>query len=194
MFYYNIPSSQDFKVKVAIKELKVLSNTSDEDNPEYLVAVLPYGTQIHITKVRGQWGYFENTVNGVRIQGWVKLADTTKITNYIDNVALQFKWALEAETSADKYITSSIITDIKEYIEDINEVNELHIPNIITLITNNYREQLVYFEFLDVNGYGASCQHLYMEEKIDADITPEFLNVETSVDGTETPLIDIVVY
>ena len=194
MFYYNIPSSQDYKVKVAIRELKVLSNTSDEDNPEYLVTVLPYGTQVHITKVKGQWGYFENTINGNLVQGWIKLADTTKVINYIDNVALKFKWALEAETSADKYITTSIITDIKEYIEDINEVNELHIPNIITLITNNYREQLVYFEFLDVNGYGASCQHLYLEEKIDADITPEFLNIETSVDGTETPLIDIAVY
>ena len=30
-----------------------------------------------------------------------------------------------------------IISDIKEYIEDINELTELHIPNIITLITNN---------------------------------------------------------
>ena len=48
---------------------------------------------------------------------------------------------------------------------DINEINELHIPNIITLITNNYREQLVYFEFLDVNNYGAMCQHLYLYER-----------------------------
>lgn len=194
MFYYNIPSSQDFKVKVAIKEIKVLSNTSDEDNPDYLVGILTYGTQVHITKVKGQWGYFENIINGELIKGWIKIGDTTKVINYIDNVALQFKWALEAQTSADKYISDSIVIDVKEYIEDINEINELHIPNIITLITNNYREQLVYFEFLDVNGYGASCQHLYMEEKVDADITPEFLNIETSVDGAATPLIDITVY
>ena len=78
-------------------------------------------------------------------------------------------YALEAQTSADKYISTSIISDIKEYVEDINEINELHIPNIITLITNNYREQLVYFEFLDVNNYGASCQHLYLLER-DPDI------------------------
>ena len=106
------------------------------------------------------------------------------------------KFALEAQTSADKYIASSIIQDIKEYIEDINEINELHIPNIITLITNNYREQLVYFEFLDVNGYGPSCQHLYLYERDPdiADIAPEFINVATTEDNTFQPKIDIQVY
>ena len=104
------------------------------------------------------------------------------------------KFALEAQTSADKYVSDDIIIDIKEYIEDINEINELHIPNIITLITNNYREQLVYFEFLDVNNYGAACQHLYLNEQISADICPEFLNIATTVDGTNQPNITIAVY
>lgn len=188
MFYYNIPSAQNFKVKVAIKELKVLSSTLDEDDTDNIITTLPFGTEISITKVKGQWGY-SNLYNG-----WVKLSDTTKCINYIDNVSLRFKLALEAETSADKYIDQNIVSDIKEYIEDINEINELHIPNIITLITNNYREQLVYFEFLGVNEYGSACQHLYLDEQISADICPEFLNVETSNDGTYTPEIDITVY
>ena len=189
MFYYNIPSSQNFKVKVAIKELKVLKTTLDEDDVSNIIKRLPFGTELYISKVKGQWGY-------VNIyDGWIKLADTTKCINYIDNVALKFNWALEAETSADKYISNNIIYDIKEYIEDINNINELHIPNIITLITNNYREQLVYFEFLGVNQYSSSCQHLYLDEsiKINADITPEFLNVETKSDGI-TPDIEITVY
>ena len=189
MFYYNIPSAQDYLVRVAIEELKVLSNIVDEDIEENIITKVPYGTRLHVTKVRGQWGYITEPY-----VGWVKLADTTKVVNYIDNVALTFKWALQAESSADKYIASNIVTDIKEYIEDINEINELHIPNIITLITNNYREQLIYFEFLDVNGYGPSCQHLYYDEKISADICPEFLNVATKKDGIDTPEIDITVY
>lgn len=189
MFYYNIPSSQDFKVRVAIKELKVLSNTINEDDPKNIVGVLPYATQVHITKVRGQWGYIENPYTG-----WIKIADTTKCINYIDNVSLTFKWALEAETSADKYIADNITLDIKDYIEDINEINELHIPNVITLITNNYREQIVYFEFLDVNGYGAACQHLYLDEQINADICPEFLNVATIIDGVPSPEIEVTVF
>lgn len=189
MFYYNIPSSQNYKVRVAIKELKVIKNTIDEDEPENIVGTLNFGDEVYITKVRGQWGWIDNPFSG-----WIKLADTTKCINYIDNVALNFKWALEAETSADKYIDTNIIQDIKEYIEDINEINELHIPNIITLITNNYREQLVYFEFLDVNGYGPSCQHLYLDDKIEADICPEFLNIDTKIDGRYEPDINITIY
>ena len=189
MFYYNIPTSQNFKVKVAIKELKIFKSFLDEDDNNSIITKVPFGTELSISKVKGQWGYIS------LYDGWVKLLDTTKCINYIDNVSLRFKWALEAETSADKYISNNIISNIKDYIEDINDINELHIPNIITLITNNYREQLVYFEFLGVNEYGSSCQHLYLDEsiKINADITPEFLNVETKSDGI-TPDIEIVVY
>ena len=189
MFYYNIPSSQNYKVLVAVSDLKVLTNTVDEDDKNAIAGWLHFGNQVNIIKVRGQWGYIDSPY-----KGWIKLADTTKVINYIDNVALTMKFALEAQTSADKYIGDDIILDIKEYIEDINEINELHIPNIITLITNNYREQLVYFEFLDVNNYGAACQHLYLDEKIEADICPEFLNIATTVDGTNQPNITIAVY
>ena len=113
--------------------------------------------------------------------------------NYIDNTASTMKFAIEAQTSADKYITNNIVFDVKEFIEDINEITELHVPNIITLITNNYREQLIYFEFLDVNNYGVSCQHLYLQDTDNADICPEFLNIETD-DFTGQPKIDIAVY
>lgn len=189
MFYYNIPESENYRVMVATKTLKVLSSTVDEDDENALVGTLKYADQVQVTKVKGQWGYIL-----APYEGWIKLADTSKLINYLDNVALKFEWALEAETSADKYIDSAIIDDIKEYIEDINEVNEIHIPNIITLITNNYREQLVYFQFLDVNGYGQSCQHLYLDDKIEADICPEFLNVETIKDGIYKPNINITIY
>lgn len=189
IFYYNIPSSQNYKVRVAIDKIKVLSDTTDEDDESKIVGWLNFSTEVTITKTYGQWGYIL-----APYEGWIKIADTTKVINYIDNVALTMKFALEAQTSADKYISDDIINDIKEYVEDINEINELHIPNIITLITNNYREQLVYFEFLDVNNYGAACQHLYLDEKIEADICPEFLNIATKPDNNNEADITIAVY
>ena len=190
-FYYTIPSSEEYKASVATKKLNVYSSTVDEDDESAIVGVLEYGQEIRITKVRGQWGYIY-----APYEGWVKIADTIKKTNFVDNVAITLKFALEAQTSADKNIGEYIIRDIKEYIEDINDINELHIPNIITLITNNYREQLVYFEFLDLNHYGVSCQHLYLYERDPdiADITPEFINVAVSEDNLFLPMIDIAVY
>ena len=101
---------------------------------------------------------------------------------------------MKVQSTADKFIINNIINDIKEYIEDVSSINELHIPNIITLITNNYRSQLVYFEFLGVNGYNSACQHLYLNDKIEADVCPEFLNIEINDDDSNQPLIDISVY
>ena len=162
--------------------------TVDEDDKNSIVGVLEFGDKVLIENTNGQWGYIKSP-----FEGWIKLSNVTRLINYIDNTALNMKFALEAVTSADKYISNNIIRDIKTYMEDINEVNELHIPNIITLITNSYRDQLVYFEFLDVNGYGPACQHLYLNEEIDADVCPEFLNIETNIE-TEQPEISIAVY
>ena len=69
-----------------------------------------------------------------------------------------------------------------------------HIPNIITLITNAYREQLVYFDFDGINLYDDQYKHLYLDEKIDADITPEFLNVTTEDGTTDVSKIYITVF
>ena len=178
-----------YKARVVINKLNVYSNTADEDDKSNIVGTLDLGEEILIIKIKGQWGYIETPY-----AGWVKISNTSKVANYIDNVALNMKFAIETQSSADKYITTNIINDVKEYIEDINEVNELHIPNIITLITNNYREQLIYFEFLDVNGYGASCQHLYLDDTKDVDTCPEFLNIAISDDSKEEPQISITVH
>ena len=72
----------------------------------------------------------------------------------------------------------------------INEINSLHIPNLITEITNTYKDSIVFFEFLDMNGYGPSVQHLYSMDMPDEVITPEFLNVSALPDGT--PDINII--
>ena len=190
-FYYNIPTSNNYKSTVTVKKLNVYSSTVDEDDESAIVGKLNYGQTITIIKVNGQWGYIEEPYIG-----WVKLADTSKNNSFIDNVAVTLKFAMQLQPSADKYLAAAIVRDIKEYIEDINNINELHIPNIITLITNNYRDQLVYFEFLDVSNYGIQCQHLYLyETPADiADIVPEFINVELSEDGSYTPKIDITVF
>jgi predicted DNA-binding protein YlxM (UPF0122 family) len=114
-----------------------------------------------------------------------------KINLLVDNILSKKSLKISLKNS---YLSREEFEENKEYIEDINEINELHVPNIITLITNNYREQLVWFEFLDVNGYGPACQHLYLDEHIEADICPEFLNVATNIDSENEPEIDIAVY
>ena len=189
-FYYNDPTAKSYYVTVSTKELNVYSEITDDDNESLISGVLKYSQVINILKTSGQWGYIEYPYTG-----WVKLSDTTRMNTFVDNVAINMKYSMQVESSADKTISNNIINDIKYFIEDINQINELHIPNIITLITNNYREQITWFDFLGLNNYGIQCKHLYVyeNENDDVDIVPEFINIETSNDGLFSPLIDITI-
>lgn len=108
----------------------------------------------------------------------------------LNSVNLSMKFRVSTITNSDKTIMSDIIQDVKTYMEDINSINDLHIPNLITIITNKYREQLNYFEFLDCNGYGPGFQHFYRPDEDTNHIVPEFLNITTASDGT--PNIEII--
>lgn len=109
--------------------------------------------------------------------------DNEKLLNRT-NLSLTFE--VKFVMASDTYITSDISKDIKVYLEDINNINDLHMPNLITYITNKYRNQLVYFKFIDLNGYGPIKQSMYRED-IDAFVesttVPEFLNVNILNNG-----------
>jgi len=80
--------------------------------------------------------------------------------------------------------------------EDLDKLGEVHIPNLVTQITNTYKEQIVYFEYLGFNSYGADIQHIYRDDdsKIDIHIAPEFLNVANVIDADGTLSPDINIY
>ena len=117
------------------------------------------------------------------------------------NLSLDFK--IRLTKAADIYTKDYIIRDIKEMIEDLNNLNNLHIPNLITEITNKYRPNSIeYIEFVGFNrskqnpeGYGAGEQHLYRHEydgdKIKSTV-PEFLSVNTTEDLTADIRITVV--
>ena len=98
------------------------------------------------------------------------------------NLSLTFRLKLRA--NYDTNITNMIINDIKTYIEDINSINTIHMPNLVSEIINKYSESIEYFEFIDLNGYGYNVQHLYSLDMPDEVIIPEFVNISALDDGT----------
>ena len=187
-FYYEIPTENAYEVYVNTKLLNVYDDNLIENDPTSIRGILKYMQIVRIDSENGQWGHISSP-----IEGWIKLADTKRLTTYVDNVAISLKFAIRLQSSADKNIINSIIRDIKDFIEDINEITELHVSNIITLITNNYREQIIFFQFMGINNYGVPCQHLYVDDPdaTTVDIVPEFINVASSEDGLYQPLIEI---
>ena len=116
---------------------------------------------------------------------------------YIDRVDISMYFRVKLVASKDSYTKANIIKEIKDYMEDLDDLSELHIPNLITQITTNYKEQITYFEYLGFNDYGPEVQHIYKDsdDSIAIHTAPEFVNIRNSIDidGSLTPDINIYV-
>lgn len=116
---------------------------------------------------------------------------------FIDRVNLTFYFRIRLISESDSYTKANIIAEIKKYIEDLDDIGDLHIPNLVTQITTNYKEQISYFEYLGFNSYGPDVQHMYRldDDETPIHVAPEFLNVHNlfDVDGNLTPDINVYV-
>jgi len=122
-----------------------------------------------------------------------KLFSITDELSNIDRVNLSLKFRCQLASVTDNYIEEDIIGVIKNYIEDINNgVSNLHMPNLITEITNQFREQIVFFEFVSINDYGPAYQHIWRPDETLTGKIPEFLCINTRDDGTPDITIEFV--
>lgn len=95
----------------------------------------------------------------------------------VDRVHLTLNFEVRLLKTSDNNTKDYILQDIKQMIENLNDMESLHIPNLITTITNTYRNSIDYIEFLGFNDYGPGVQHLYKQENDDVTAVPEFLTV-----------------
>ena len=71
----------------------------------------------------------------------------------IDRINLSLRFEIKFVAESEKVILSNITASIKDYIEDMNNITDLHMPNLITYITNLYRDHIVYIKFIGINSY-----------------------------------------
>ena len=113
----------------------------------------------------------------------------------LDRINLSLVFEVRFQTPAEKVYLSQISTSIKDYIEDLNYITDLHMSNLITHLTNLYREHLIYIKFIKLNNYGSLYQSIYKNPIIDQDYfeetqtVPEFINIKTFPD-TNLPDIE----
>ena len=109
-----------------------------------------------------------------------KLYSIDKLGNQlVDRIHLTLNFEVKLLETSDNNTKDYILNDIKQMIEDLNDLDSLHIPNLITTITNTYRNSIRYIEFLGFNNYGPGIQHLYRQESNDISAVPEFLSINT---------------
>lgn len=120
---------------------------------------------------------------------------------FLDNVQISLYFAVKLTSSSDTYIIDYIKSFIKEEIEKLDELSEVHIPNIAADVKQQYDEQIVYFEYLgtgkadDGSYINRTKQHIskYNDEdtKKSPDYVPEFINIALT-DGDYSPDITII--
>ena len=119
--------------------------------------------------------------------------DDGDVTDLIDNVALTmtFRAKFYNEDSDAASMIDPISNTIKDYLENLDQLDDIHFPNITTLIESEYSEYLIYFEFVSFNIYDANTQHIITNEDMEMlSMVPEFLHVDTN-DWNGKPYINI---
>lgn len=119
--------------------------------------------------------------------------DDGDVTDLIDNVALTmtFRAKFYNEDSDAASIIGLIENKIKDYLEDLDQLDDIHFPNVTTLIETEFAEYLIYFEFVSFNVYDATTQHIITVEDMEMlSMVPEFLHVDTN-DWNGKPYINI---
>ena len=118
--------------------------------------------------------------------------DEADPTALVDRVNISLRFRLKLTSNYDTNIVNNIIEDIKTYIEDLEDINTLHIPNLITQINIKYSESIVYFEFLGINGYGPGTQHFFSQDMPVQLEVPEFITVHTLPTGKPDITVSLV--
>lgn len=126
-----------------------------------------------------------------------RMGSTTAMDDAVDLDEIDTTWEFRMKlvNNNDTTTKDEIIQYIKEYIEDLNNTGkDLHIPNLLHDIKDEYSELITYIEFKNFNENGWGVNHIVQKNITDQTIVPEFINIRNrpTADGEALePCIDI---
>ena len=113
----------------------------------------------------------------------------------LGDIDIIMSFRLKLSNSNDISVKNDIIAYIKDYVENLNNTNEdLHMPNLVSSVMDEYKDKIIYFEFMNFNKNRLGINHIELKDVIDPHQVPEFINVRNRLkdDGkTLEPCIDI---
>lgn len=117
----------------------------------------------------------------------------------LGHIDIELRFRLKLINQSDTKTKQEIIDYVKEYIEDLNgleitEYQELHFPNLLHDVKEEFGESIVYFEYMNYNRNRLGINHIELRKDIeDIHIPREFINVRNTLDedGNLVPCIDV---
>lgn len=116
----------------------------------------------------------------------------TEDEEFVGHVDLELYFEMKLSSTSDIYTKDEVTQMIKETIEDIYDLGDFHIPNLITAVTNAFRDRIEYIEFVGFNTFGPGVQHLLGFDNDDPHIPPEFLNIRNYYDEMNDTLVPAI--
>ena len=83
--------------------------------------------------------------------------------------------------------------DIKDAIENLDEVNEYYLDNLAAELYNKYQNSIYYIEFRGLNRYDSTRRNFFIDTSLEKSSIPEFININLVIgEDSVSPDIDIV--
>lgn len=100
----------------------------------------------------------------------------------LDRVNLTLNFKVKLSENTDTNTPDYIRQEVKKYIEDLNELKNIHMTNLTTVLTSKFKDYIDYIEFVGINNYNALFQYLERIPLENIDDVPEFVNINTTID------------
>lgn len=107
----------------------------------------------------------------------------------LGNIDTTWKFRLKLVNINDTVTKDNIMHFIKEYIEDLNEMGDLHVPNLLHDIKEEFEEVIIYIEFMCYNNNRLGVNHIELRDVIDPHTVPEFISVRNNLAEDGSTLI-----
>ena len=112
----------------------------------------------------------------------------------LGNIDTTWRFRLKLMNDNDSATKNNIVNYIKAYIEDLNEMRDLHVPNLLHDIKEEFSEVIIYIEFMNFNDNRLGINHIELRDVEDPHVVPEFISVRNNLadDGTTLePAIEV---
>lgn len=113
-----------------------------------------------------------------------KIFKVSRKDELLDRVNVKIKFAYRPKLGANSAIVELMMDETKEYIENINTINNLHVTNLIRHLKDKFDSDIDFIEFISFNDYDSSYQYIEKQDDLMLDTVPEFLNVNLNKDDT----------
>ena len=113
----------------------------------------------------------------------------------LGHIDINMKFRSKLVNPNDVATKKAIIAYIKSYIENLNDSGQdLHIPNLIHDATEEFKDLVVYIEFMNFNDNRLGVNHIELKEVDNIHTVPEFITIRNRLNEDKTdiePWIDL---